>query len=105
MTEKQSGSFREIWIATCGCLLLLVCWGLAYSMPVMFPSLAERFAVPVWHFAACFSIGGAIYFSIGGPAGAVADRYGTPIVVIAGSLISALGFLIASFANSEIMFA
>jgi MFS family permease len=105
MPETQSRSFREIWIATCGCILLMVCWGLAYSMPVMFPSLADRFAVPVWHFAACFSIGGAIYFSIGGPAGAIADRYGTPVVVTVGSLISAVGFLIASFAHSEAMFA
>jgi hypothetical protein len=47
----------------------------------MFPSLAERFSVPVWHFAAYFSIGGAIYFSIGGLAGGAADRYGTPVVV------------------------
>jgi MFS family permease len=105
MPTMQSRSFREIWIATCGCILLLVCWGLAYSMPVMFPSLTERFSVPVWHLAACFSIGGAIYFSIGGPAGAIADRYGTQIVVAVGSLISAAGFLMASFANSEAMFA
>jgi MFS family permease len=105
MHEKQSGFSGEIWIASCGCILLLVCWGLTYSMPVMFPSLAERFSVPVWHFAAFFSIGGAIYFSIGGVAGAFADRYGTPIVVTVGLLISAAGFLIASFANSEVMFA
>src|ERR1700693_3475719 len=52
MPKKQSRSSREIWIATCGCILLLVCWGLTYSMPVMFPSLAERFSVPLWHFAA-----------------------------------------------------
>jgi OFA family oxalate/formate antiporter-like MFS transporter len=105
MPKKQSGSSREILIATCGCILLLVCWGLAYSMPVMFPSLADRFSVPVWHFAAFFSIGGAIYFSVGSPAGAVADRYGTPIVVAVGSVISASGFLLASFAKSEIVFA
>jgi MFS family permease len=105
MSETRSGSFQEIWIASCGCILLMACWGLAYSMPVMFPSLAERFSVPVWHFAACFSIGGAIYFSIGGPAGAFADRHGTPLVVALGALISALGFLLASFARSEAMFA
>jgi OFA family oxalate/formate antiporter-like MFS transporter len=105
MLKARSGTAGELWIATCGCLLLLVCWGLTYGMPVLFPSLAERFSVPVWHFAAYFSIGGAIYFSIGGLAGAVADRYGTPIVVTVGSLISAAGFLIASFANSEVMFA
>ena len=105
MPRPPSETSRELWIATCGCLLLLVCWGLTYSMPVMFPSLAGRFSVPVWHFAAYFSIGGAIYFSIGGLAGAVADRYGTPVVVIVGSLISAAGFLTASLANSELMFA
>jgi len=105
MSNTRSETSHELWIATCGCILLLVCWGLTYSMPVMFPSLAERFAVPVWHFAACFSIGGAIYFSIGGLAGAAADRYGTPVVVIVGALISAAGFLIASLANSELAFA
>ncbi len=105
MTTTRGNSAGELWIATCGCLLLLVCWGLTYGMPVMFPFLADRFAVPVWHFAACFSIGGAIYFSIGSLAGAVADRYGTPIVVTVGSLISAAGFLIASLATSELVFA
>ena len=105
MTKTRGNSADELWIATCGCLLLLVCWGLTYGMPVMFPFLADRFAVPVWHFAACFSIGGAIYFSIGSLAGAVADRYGTPIVVAVGSLISAAGFLIASLATSELVFA
>lgn len=99
------GVAAEMWIATCGCLLLLVCWGLNYGMPVLFPSLSERFSVPTWHFAACFSIGGAIYFSIGGLAGAAADRYGTPIVVTVGSLLSATGFLIASAATSEMTFA
>jgi len=105
MPTMPSRSFRELWIATCGCILLLVCWGLAYSMPVLFPSLTEQFSVPVWHLAACFSIGGAIYFSIGSPAGAIADRYGTQVVVAIGSLISAAGFLTASFAKSEAMFA
>jgi MFS transporter, OFA family, oxalate/formate antiporter len=105
MPKTLSETSGELWIATCGCLALLVCWGLTYSMPVMFPSLAERFSVPVWHFAAYFSIGGAIYFSIGGLAGAVADRYGTPVVVTVGSLISAAGFLTASVANSELKFA
>ena len=105
MQSKASSFASEMWIATCGCLLLLVCWGLTYGMPVLFPSLAEHFSVPVWHFAAYFSIGGAIYFSIGGFAGAAADRYGTPIVVTVGSLISAAGFLIASCATSEITFA
>jgi MFS family permease len=105
MTITRGNSAGELWIATCGCLLLLVCWGLTYGMPVIFPFLADRFAVPVWHFAACFSIGGAIYFSIGSLAGAAADRYGTPIVVTVGSLISAAGFLIASLATSELVFA
>jgi MFS transporter, OFA family, oxalate/formate antiporter len=105
MRKTLSETSGELWIATCGCLTLLVCWGLTYSMPVMFPSLAERFSVPVWHFAAYFSIGGAIYFSIGGLAGGAADRYGTPVVVAVGSLISAAGFLTASLANSELMFA
>jgi MFS transporter, OFA family, oxalate/formate antiporter len=105
MPKTLPETSRELWIATCGCLLLLVCWGLTYSMPVMFPSLAERFSVPVWHFAAYFSIGGAIYFSIGSLAGAVADRYGTPVVVLVGFLISAAGFVTASLAKSELMFA
>jgi len=105
MPMRSARVAGEMWIASCGCLLLLVCWGLAYGMPALFPSLAERFSVPVWHFAACFSIGGAIYFSIGGLTGIVADRYGTPIVVTVGSLISAAGFLTASFADSELVFA
>lgn len=46
-----------------------------------------------------------MYFSIGGLAGAAADRYGTPVVVIVGSLLSATGFLIASVATSEAPFA
>jgi MFS family permease len=95
----------EFWIATCGGLLLLVSWGLAYSMPVMFPRLAEYFAVPVWHFAACFSVGGAMYFAIGGLTGAMADRYGTPVVVTLGLLTCAAGFLVASVAGSEAIFA
>lgn len=105
MAAKGFRFAGEMWIATCGCLLLFVCWGLTYGMPVLFPALAQRFAVPVWHLAACFSIGGFIYFSVGGIAGAAADRYGTPVVVAAGSLISAAGFLTASFATSETMFA
>jgi MFS family permease len=81
MPKTRPETSGELWIATCGCLSLLVCWGLTYGMPVMFPSLAERLA------------------------GAAADRYGTPIVVTVGSLISAAGFLTASLANSELMFA
>jgi len=105
MKNKFPQISRELRIASCGCMLLLVCWGLAYSMPVLFPRLAEQFSVPAWHLAACFSIGGAVYFAIGGLAGAMSDRYGTPIVVSLGLLTCAAGFLAASFASSEIVFA
>jgi MFS family permease len=95
----------EMGIAICGCLLLTVGSGLIYSVPVLFVALAQHFAVPVWHLAACFSVGGAISFAIGGWSGARADQYGTPVMVTAGFLIAAGGFVLASVATSEWMFA
>ncbi len=100
--ERLSG---EMGIAICGCLLLTVGSGLIYGMPVLFPSLAQQFAVPGWHLAACFSIGGAISFAIGGWSGALADQHGTPVVVTVGFLIAAGGFVLAGLATSEWLFA
>jgi MFS family permease len=91
--------------AICGCLVLTVAWGLTYSMPVLFPALAARFAIPAWHLAACFSAGGFVFFSIGGLTGAAADRYGTHVVAGCGLLLAAGGFLLASFARTEWLFA
>jgi OFA family oxalate/formate antiporter-like MFS transporter len=104
-TKKDISTAGEIQIAVCGMLLLLVNWGLVYGMPVLFPTLAQHFGVPMWHLAAFFSISGAIYFGIGGLAGALADRYGAPAVVASGMMIGAGGFLLAGLAGSEIGFA
>jgi MFS family permease len=83
----------------------MACWGLTYAMPVIFPTLSHEFEAPAWHFAAYFSIGGAIYFSIGGYAGALADRHGAPAVVWAGLCAAATALLLASFSHSEWLFA
>jgi MFS family permease len=85
--------------------LMFTSFGIAYSIPVLFPSLSRSLAVPVWHLPAYFSVAGALYFSIGVLSGSIADVHGARIMAGAGQLCIAGGLVLASLSLTEANFA
>jgi MFS family permease len=85
--------------------LMFTSFGIAYSIPVLFPSLSRSLAVPVWHLPAYFSVAGALYFSIGMLSGSIADVHGARIMAGAGQLCIAGGLALASLSLTEANFA
>lgn len=85
--------------------LMFTSFGIAYSIPVLFPNLSRSLTVPVWHLPAYFSVAGALYYSIGVLSGSIADMHGARIVAGAGQLCIAGGLLLTSFAITEANFA
>jgi MFS family permease len=93
--------YRSGVVASAG-LLLFLSFGSAYSVPVLFPILSETLNIPAWHFAALFSVTGALYFMLGLVSGPLAERIGADTVAAAGQATLGIGLFLASLAQSEL---
>lgn len=84
--------------------VLFNCFGTAYAIPVVFPSLSRTLAIPLPHLTALFSVTGALYFSLGVASGPLADRIGSRIIAAIGCAVLASGLLVMSSAGDEQIF-
>jgi MFS family permease len=81
-------------------LVLTVGFGTAYAFAAFFVPLSTEFHATRGETALVFSIAALLYFSLGLPAGLIADRIGPRPVVVGGMLVVALGALLASSATT-----
>ncbi len=79
---------------------MVVIFGTAYSFAAFFESFAREFAADRADVARVFGLSGLLYFILGAPAGAIADRLGPRATCTAGMAVLALGLVGASFADS-----
>jgi MFS family permease len=77
-----------------------VVFGTSYSFAAFFASFAGEFSAQRADVSLVFGLSGLLYFVLGAPGGAIADRYGPRVAASAGMLIVAGGLLGASFATS-----
>ncbi|MDA1098550.1 MAG: MCT family MFS transporter [Proteobacteria bacterium] len=81
-------------------LVLLLCFGIAYSFASFFDGLEMDFQASRGDVSLVFSIAGFLYFSLGALSGPLSDRLGSRPVVAFGMLLVAGGLLASSFAQS-----
>ena len=81
-------------------VLLMVGFGTAYAFAAFFVPLSQEFSANRAETSLVFSIAAILYFSLGLPAGYVADRIGPRLVVTAGMAVLAAGLVVASTATS-----
>ena len=98
--EMRSAIFPGWWVVAGTFLVLTVGFGTAYTFAAFFVPLSTEFNATRGETALVFSIAALLYFSLGLPAGLIADRYGPRPVVVGGMLVLALGVLGASFATT-----
>ncbi len=79
---------------------MLVIFGSAYSFAAFFASFAEEFSAQRADVALVFGLSGLLYFVLGAPAGAIADRVGPRTTCTAGMVVLAAGLFAASYAGS-----
>ncbi|BBK35658.1 MFS transporter [Allostella sp. ATCC 35155] len=75
-------------------------FGVGYSFGAFFTELEREFAARRGDLAIVFSISGALYFGLGLPSGAAADRWGPRRVALLGMLIMSAGLVLASRADA-----
>jgi MFS family permease len=92
------------WIVVwAGFLCMLVIFGSAYSFAAFFESFAGEFSAQRADVALVFGLSGLLYFVLGAPAGAIADRVGPRTTCTAGMVALAAGLFAASYASSLTM--
>ncbi len=89
------------WVVVLGAFTLMcVGFGLVYTFAAFFKAFEAEFAASRAHIALVFSLCALLYFTLGAPAGMLADRYGPRRVAVAGVLCMAAGLAAASQAHS-----
>ncbi len=89
------------WIVVAAAFVcMLVIFGTAYSFAAFFESFASEFNADRADVALVFGLSGLLYFILGAPAGALADRLGPRTTCTAGMAVLALGLFAASFAKT-----
>ncbi len=89
------------WIVVwAGFVCMLVIFGVAYSFAAFFESFAGEFSAQRADVALVFGLSGLLYFVLGAPAGAIADRVGPRVTCTAGMIALAVGMFAASYADS-----
>ncbi|MEK9721215.1 MAG: MFS transporter, partial [Quisquiliibacterium sp.] len=79
---------------------MLVIFGSAYSFAAFFESFTQEFSAQRADVALVFGLSGLLYFILGAPAGALADRFGPRATCTAGMIVLAAGLYAASHADS-----
>jgi len=91
------------WRVVAGAFLcMLTGYAVVYSFAAFFGPLETQFGAQRGDTALVFSIAAFLYFSLGFPAGLIADRLGPRPVVVGGLMLVALGLVVAACATTLI---
>jgi MFS family permease len=97
---KQSRMFPGWWVVAGAFLCMMTGFAVAYSFAAFFGALEVEFGARRGETSLVFSIAAFLYFSLGFPAGLIADRTGPRPLVIGGLLLVAVGLVAAAQARS-----
>jgi len=101
--HMQTGASPKIfygWVVVwAGFVCMLVIFGTTYSFAAFFASFASEFSAQRADVAMVFGLSGLLYFVLGAPAGAIADRVGPRTTCTTGMVALAAGLFAASFAD------
>jgi MFS family permease len=92
--------FAGWWVVAGAFVCMLTGYTVAYSFAAFFGPLESEFGARRGETSLVFSISAFLYFSLGLPAGLIADRLGPRPVVIGGLLVIALGLVLAARATA-----
>lgn len=97
--NPTDGGYGWIVVA-CTFLVGFIIDGLAYSFGILLVELLEQFHQDRASTVVIGSILTGVMYLVGPLAGALSDIYGCRVVVVAGAVISSVGFIISAFATS-----
>ncbi len=100
MSVGQTRVFAGWWVVAGAFLCMLTGFAVAYSFAAFFGALETEFAARRGETSLVFSICAFLYFTLGLPAGLIADRVGPRPVVFGGLLLIAVGLVVAAGATS-----
>jgi MFS family permease len=92
--------FAGWWVVAGAFVCMLTGYAVAYSFAAFFGVLEAEFGAQRGETSLVFSISAFLYFSLGLPAGLIADRIGPRPVVAGGLLVISLGLVLASQATA-----
>lgn len=89
------------WIVVAATFVFLVLgFGASYSFTAFFPSLEAEFQASREEISLVFGISGFLYFFWGAISGGIADKFGTRIVVLLGTVLLGAGLIAGSYATT-----
>src|SRR6267378_6517105 len=97
---QQNRMFAGWWVVAGAFLCMMTGFAVAYSFAAFFGALEVEFGARRGETSLVFSIAAFLYFSLGFPAGLIADRTGPRPVVTGGLLLIAAGLVAAAQARS-----
>lgn len=100
MSVGQSRIFVGWWVVAGAFLCMMTGFAVAYSFAAFFGALESEFAARRGETSLVFSICAFLYFTLGLPAGMIADRVGPRPVVFGGLMLIAAGLVLAAGATS-----
>jgi MFS family permease len=92
--------FAGWWVVAGAFVCMFAGYAVAYSFAAFFGPLETEFGAQRGETSLVFSISAFLYFSLGLPAGLIADRLGPRPVVVGGLLAIALGLVLAAHASA-----
>ena len=92
------------WLLACAVLILAYNMGIRQSVSLMMPQMSAGLSIPVSEISLGFAVQNLIWGAVAPVAGLLAERFGTARVLLGGILIYGVGLLVASAADSGVLF-
>ncbi len=100
MSPRRPPIFHGWIVVGAAFAVMFVGFGVGYSFGAFFAALEREFAARRGDLSIVFAISGSLYFALGLPSGAAADRWGPRLVAFIGILVMAAGLALASRADA-----
>ncbi|WP_027856799.1 MFS transporter [Marinobacterium jannaschii] len=100
----QNIKINPWWVVAAAALILVCNMGIRQSTGLMLPAISLDLSIPMATLGFGFGVQNLIWGAVSPIAGMMAERFGTPRVLLAGGVIYAAGLLLAAQAESSAMF-
>jgi len=92
------------WLLGCAVLILAYNMGIRQSVSLMVPQMSAGLSIPVSEISLGFAVQNLVWGAVAPIAGLLAERFGTARVLLAGITVYGIGLLVASAADSGLLF-
>ena len=102
--KMAKSNLNPWWVVFAGGLVLAYSMGVRLSLGLLVPDISLNLGITVSELSFSFAMQNLLWGAVSPVAGALAERYGTAKILLAGALLYAAGLVVAALAASSTMF-